>query len=206
MKAFDITFIGAVIALIACFIPLWLGPNQITFSNLLKVIATIIVVLIILIIIKFYYGFESDIFNFSPQKPVDNIETNNTSINQSEEIEVKITSIDQFNFSRNNEKALPDYVKNILGPGITKGFFGTFDYSRELTEEEKNNWSSDGNLYDNDGNIIEYDGGAPNFYTDLDGHFAVGLHESTESGKYTFALILHMGKYSDAEHIDISID
>ena len=68
MKAFDITFIGAVIALIACFIPLWLGPTRSTFSNLLKAIATIIAILIVLIIMKFYYGFESDIFTFGPPK------------------------------------------------------------------------------------------------------------------------------------------
>lgn len=265
MKAFDITFIGAVIALIACFIPLWLGPNKSTLSNLLKAIAAIIAVIIILIILKFYYGFESDIFNFESQKPVesfdeepgtgyteasnkgetkdpekdktdpynssdvsgeeqtessdtdksvtekpdstvDDLDTNNTNVSQSEEIKVKITSFDQFDFSSNNEKALPDYVKDNLGFGITKGIFGTFDYSRELTEEEKNNWSFSGNLYDKAGNIIENDGIAPTFYTDLDGHFAVGLQESTEPGKYTYELILYIGIYSVTEYIDFSID
>lgn len=92
LKAFDITFIGAVIALIACFIPLWLGPNQITFSNLLKAIATIIVVLIVLIILKFCYGFESDIFNFGPEKPVPHLQENND--NQESSVEDVVEIID----------------------------------------------------------------------------------------------------------------
>ena len=151
----------------------------------------------------------SDTDNSITEKPegtVDNKDTNNTSMNQSEGIGVNITSIDQFDFSSHNEKALPDYVKENLGFGITKGFFGTFEYSRELTEEEKNNWSFSGNLYDKDGNIIENDGIAPIFYVDIDGHFVVGLHASTESGKYTYALQLNIGIYSVTKYIDISID
>lgn len=257
MKAFDVMFIGAVVALVACFIPLWLGHDKSTVANLLKAIGVIVVLLVLLIIMKFHFGYESDIFGFGQYKPIEEsgqteatiqdkseepesgqteelkqdeienpedgttepIDSSNGSTEQIESKEsneainneleipsVSITRIEQFNIDSNEVDSVPDYVKENFGYGITKGFYGTYKYSRDLTEAEKESWRFGGELYDINQNVVENDGTSPVFHADPDGHFAVGLAKNIEPGSYTYKLILYIGIKEITDYIKITID
>ena len=257
MKAFDVMFIGAVIALVACFLPLWLGDGKITKENLFKAKVIIVVILALLIIMKFYFGYESDILGFWQHKPIEEssqteatkqdeseepesgqteelkqdelvepeegttepIDSSDESTEQSEskesnetinnelgKLSVSITSIEYFDINSNEADSVPDYVKENIGFGITRGYYGTYKYSHDLTEAEKENWSHGCELYDINQNVVEYDGTAPTFYVDKDGYFAVGLNNSIKPGSYTFGLKLTIGMYEISDYKKIAID
>ena len=68
------------------------------------------------------------------------------------------------------------------------GISGTFSYSRELTEEEIENWMHGGRIYDSDGNEVGYSGNYPCFWSNPNGKFAVQFPEGLQQGKYTYEL------------------
>ena len=69
-----------------------------------------------------------------------------------------------------------------------KGISGTFSYSRELTTQERIDWSHGGKLYDNNGNEIGQAGNWPSFWSEPDGKFAVEFPQNLPSGHYTYEL------------------
>ena len=76
MTEFDTVFIGAIIALIAVFLTLWLGPIKNTLLQLALAFGSIIFVALLLLLLKNIFGFESGIFG--AKKP-DNPATEATS-------------------------------------------------------------------------------------------------------------------------------
>lgn len=68
------------------------------------------------------------------------------------------------------------------------GISGTFSYSRELTEQEKENWGHGGKLYDSNGNEIGVEGNYPRFWSGMNGMFAVEFPKNMAPGTYTYEL------------------
>ena len=68
---------------------------------------------------------------------------------------------------------------------------GRFEYSRELTEAEKEKWARGGHLYDSNGNVIEEtEDDYASFFATQDGIFAVEFPQELPDGKYTYELML----------------
>ncbi len=86
------------------------------------------------------------------------------------------------------------------------GIFGTFQYSRELTEEELSNWFHGGNLYDIDGNKIGVEGNYPSFWSDPNGMFAVEFPDEMKPGVYTYELYQFIDNQYVSDTISITVE
>ena len=82
------------------------------------------------------------------------------------------------------------------------GIYGTFEYSRSLSEAESANWFHGGKLYDATGNEIGIEGNYPSFWANSDGMFAVEFPERLMAGTYTY----EMYQYVDGQYVSDAIN
>lgn len=82
------------------------------------------------------------------------------------------------------------------------GIYGTYEYSRALSEAELANWFHGGKLYDADGNEIGVEGNYPSFWANSNGKFAVEFPEGLSAGTYTYELY----QYVDGQYVSDSIN
>ena len=100
-----------------------------------------------------------------------------------EKLALKITSVEFF--SDGYYYKYPDTGSII---SFDKGISGTFEYSRELDDKEREHWGHGGKLIGPDGKIIESDGKNPAFWSSKNGQFAVELPEDLMPGTYEYVL------------------
>lgn len=82
------------------------------------------------------------------------------------------------------------------------GIYGTFEYSRSLSEVELANWFHGGKLYDAAGNEIGVEGNYPSFWANSDGMFAVEFPERLMAGTYTYEIY----QYVDGQYVSDAIN
>lgn len=82
------------------------------------------------------------------------------------------------------------------------GIYGTYEYSRALSEAELANWFHGGKLYDADGNEIGVEGNYPSFWANSNRKFAVEFPEGLSAGTYTYELY----QYVDGQYVSDSIN
>ena len=88
----------------------------------------------------------------------------------------------------------------------TKGISGNFHYSRELTEEEKKNWTHGGKLYDENGNEVGSEGNYPSFWSSPSGRFAIEFPKEIPKGKYTYNLYQYINNTQVSASIQFDIN
>lgn len=70
-----------------------------------------------------------------------------------------------------------------------KGIMGTFEYSRELTREEKDSFTHGGQLYDESGHEVGSGDDLPTYFSSLSGTFILGFPKELPTGNYTYELM-----------------
>ena len=86
------------------------------------------------------------------------------------------------------------------------GIYGTFEYSRSLSEAELANWFHGGKLYDAAGNEIGVEGNYPSFWANSDGVFAVEFPEGLSAGTYTYEMYQYVGGQYMSDSINLTVE
>ena len=84
---------------------------------------------------------------------------------------------------------------------LKTGLSGTFSYSRELTEHEKQTWMHGGKLYDANGSEVGVEGNYPSFWSNPEGLFAVEFPKDLPHGRYTYELY----QFIDGQYVSDTI-
>ena len=87
-----------------------------------------------------------------------------------------------------------------------KGIYGTFSYSRDLTEPELDGWGHSGNLYTSEGTIVDEKNNHPNFWCMSDGRFAVEFPMGLGRGKYIYELIVWINDVQISDSIEFVVE
>lgn len=99
----------------------------------------------------------------------------------------------------------PEDTNSTIIIDFGKGIFGTYEYSRNLNEIEKDNYLHGGRLCDANGNEIGEKGNYPSFWSNSEGMFAVEFPKGLKAGVYTYELYQYINGQYVSDSIDIEI-
>lgn len=120
-------------------------------------------------------------------------------------LSIDVESVEFFYDGYNYEYVNPQDPSDNYIIDFDKGISGTFSYSRELTEEEIENWMHGGMIYDSDGNEVGNSGNYPRFWSNSDGKFAVQFPEGLQRGTYTYELYQYINNQRVSDTVIFTI-
>lgn len=122
----------------------------------------------------------------------------------SELLSLRITDC-KLNSGFHYEYPNPDELGSYWVIDLQAGLSGTFTYSRQLTEDEKEDWMHGGKLYDAKGNEVGSENNYPSFWSNQDGMFAVGFPQNLPTGEYRYELYQFVGGQYVSDSITFTI-
>lgn len=125
--------------------------------------------------------------------------------NKQEKLSLTIDSWEAFEEGYHYEFPDPENPDRTVVIDFEAGLSGTYKYSRELSDEERENWFHGGKLYDANGNEIGEEGNYPTFWSSPEGLFAIEFPKGLQSGVYTYELYQNIGGQGVSDTIEFEV-